>query len=297
VSTPLASHEAGAGEVQVAAIATEIFSSGPIASGVLEEEHSEVLLMDDDPGWLSSADSGVQMELEPDDELFNVVRIDDLPPELRERAAAHGFSSRLYEGVAGNVDGVMLWSANIDALLLIDGTTYQQRGADLELNIEPSAPAEPATTSVQATVLRFPSRDAADRMFQQQTPEEGEIRLALRGFDGGNDFDLAEAIRDSERTYSERRRESIDIAGLGDHAYGEEIAVAVLDYDQVANEYRSDRVLSWQHTETVSFVVGQYAVLLSRSAVSLDDQVPGDVDLVALASGAAERLRDLEIVP
>jgi hypothetical protein len=251
--------------------------------------------MEESQGWLATTDYGGQTELAPDDELFDIVRFGDLPSHLRTSAGKHSFSSPMYEGVDGNVDGVMMFATNIAALLPGDGAAYQNRGVDVQELYTPPAPTEPATTNVYVMVMRFPSEDAVDHIFGEIGETEGELRVALQGIDDSSGFDLDEAIRDSERTYSERRREALDVAGLGDNAYGEAIAVAVLDYDRLANEYRSDRILSWQYTESVGFTVGRYAVSISRSAVSPNDVLAQDTDIAALATAIAERLA--EIVP
>jgi hypothetical protein len=280
--------------VQIVAIATAIISTGPVASGVQTERLGGIVVIEETEGWLSTTDEGVQTDLDPDDELFDIVRVEDLPVHLRSQAGTHGFSAPMYEGVDGNVDGVVLFATNFTALLAMEGVAYQQRGTEVpELSLGPPPETEPVTTNVQVMVMRFPSEEAADRIFGEYGEQEGELRVALRGIDEGSDFDFDEAIRDSERTYSERRRESIDVTGLGDHAYGESIAVAVLDYDRVANEYRTDRVLSWQYTETVGFTVGRFAVNVSRSAISPTEVLPSDIDISALAALVASRLEQL----
>jgi hypothetical protein len=262
--------------------------------------------MEESQGWLSTGDYGEQTELDPSDELFNIIRADDLPPHLRDHVTSHGFSSSAYPGVSGGVDGVMAWAWNLPVMLAAEGAAEQWRAETSQDATSPRL-SEPATTTVWVLVTRLSSDDAASAVGEEFLPfgaDDGEQLLVLRGiddFDAGaefgdfefGDFDFEEAARDNERTYSERRREPINVSGLGDHAYGERRAVAVLDYDADLNTYRSDQMLRWEYTETVGFMLGRYTVMVTRSAASPTDVLPADFDIRALGETIAARLGQL----
>jgi hypothetical protein len=264
-------------------------------------DSGNIIAMGESKGSLTTTDYGAQTELDPDHELFAVIRVDDLPAELREGATVQGFTSEQQPGVVPPFEGVMLWAFNVTAFIpsdVSDGEGAYEGPGFFDLRAGRPPVVRSATTNVWIMVSRFPSAATADD-FVVPSSGEGEsdsesAQIILRDFGSSREFDLEEALRDNERTYNELRVEALDVAGLGDRASGERRVVAVLDYDPVANVYRSDAVLHWEYSEFISFTSARYTVMLTRAASSLTDDLPADVDLSSLARLAYERIEGLQ---
>jgi hypothetical protein len=242
---------------------------------------------------LSSGGFGDQSELDPDDELFDAISASDLPAPFRRQATIQGFRMESYPRVGGGVDMVWLSTSHDEAFLAFADLTESELES---LGVRPLAEAG-ATLHLAVTVARSATdADARALATIPDVPDDGELILLLREYEDEIGVDVEDLLLDGERTYVERRREPMDVSSLGDGATGERTVVAVLDYDEVANAYRSDRVLRWEFTENIVFAVGPYAVSVNRTSASLQDEVPNDVDPSALGQLVAGRLEET-IVP
>lgn len=225
--------------------------------------------------------------LADEDPLFDLMFPSDLPLRLRQDAVVYGYklSSDNQSGRAG-----MVWlsASNHDASWAFGDLTSNE----LEmLNIEP--PAGGATLHLSITITRTDSHDDAREIAViAKRPDESEMLVLLREYEDELGVDADDAYRDYTRKYHERGRERSEVTELGSGAVVERAAVAVLDYDDEANEYRSDEVIHWEFTEEIAFAVGRYAVTGSRTSANVQDPVPNDVNLVALLGVVAGRLRD-----
>jgi hypothetical protein len=93
-----------------------------------------------------------------------------------------------------------------------------------------------------------------------------------------------------ERTWVTRRDDSEPVSGLGSEAVRYVYSVAQLDYDAVADVYRSDTELRRDTTEGYVVVFGRYVLVTSRAVAGFDSELPRDIDILEVTRAVVARL-------